>query len=253
MKVSGDIVERPHSGRQENRSMNVESLKNYGRPYSETMPALPGAVQKRIRSEGAKVLRKHLGRLGLLRLLLLTWREKRRMLRMDLDPVRRKGVTNEKFIDLMVGQTAMFSATVKLVGMDRALSIFREIMDRVAIPLNEALQPSRSELEQLGDPFAAFRKYLLAFFEAENRAGLHEYRVGEDSDDALAVDVTYCAFCEIPKRLGIMEACESGCYSDEVFFPGFLEPLGLRFVRTQTLARKGDCCDFRFERARGSD
>jgi len=28
--------------------MNVEALKNYGRPYSETMTALPGAVQKRI-------------------------------------------------------------------------------------------------------------------------------------------------------------------------------------------------------------
>ena len=228
-------------------------MKNYGRPFSDTMTTLPAAVQNKIRRESAKVIRSHLGLAGLLRLLLLSWRERRRMRRADLDFVRGKGLTNRKFIDLMVGQTAMFSATVKLVGMDRALSIFREIMDRVAIPLNEALQPSRSELEQLGDPFAAFRKYLLAFFEAENRAGLHEYRVVEDSDDALAVDVTYCAFCEIPKRLGIMEACESGCYSDEVFFPGFLEPLGLRFVRTQTLARKGDCCDFRFERARGSD
>ena len=51
--------------------MNVESLKNYGRPYSETMTALPGVVQQRIRSEGAKVFRKHLGLLGLLRLFLL--------------------------------------------------------------------------------------------------------------------------------------------------------------------------------------
>ena len=172
------------------------------------------------------------------------------MRRIDLDPVREKGLANQAFIDLMIGQTAMFSATVKLAGMDRALSIFREIMDRVAIPMNEALQPSISELEQVGDPFAAFRKYLLAFFEAENEAGLHEYRVVEDSDDAIAVDVTYCAFCEIPRRLGVMEACESGCYADEVFFPGYLEPLGVRFVRTKTLARKGDCCNFRYERAR---
>ena len=36
---------------------------------------------------------------------------------------------------------------------------------------------------------------------------------------------------------------------DQVFFPGYLEPFGLRFVRTQTLGRKGDHCDFRFERA----
>jgi hypothetical protein len=228
--------------------MNVESLKNYGRPYSETMTALPGAVQKGIRSEGAKVFRKRLGLLGLLRLLLLSWREKRRMLRMDLDPVRRKGVTNEKFIDFLVGNTAMFLATERMVGMEPALSIHREIMDEVATLMNEAILPSRSEFEQVEDPFGAFRAYLLAFFEAEEKAGLHEFRVVEDSDEALAVDVTYCAFCEIPKRLGIVEACESGCYSDEVFFPGFLEPFGIRFVRTQTLARQGDHCDFRFER-----
>lgn len=101
--------------------MNVESLKNYGRPYSETMTALPGAVRKRIRSEGAKVFRRHLGLLGLLRLLLLSWREKRRMLRMDLDPVRRKGVTNQKFIDFLVGNTAMFLATKRMVGMAGAV------------------------------------------------------------------------------------------------------------------------------------
>jgi hypothetical protein len=151
--------------------MDVESLKNYGRPYTETMTELPGAAQKRIRREGAKVIRRHLGLLGLLRLLVLTWREKRRMLRMDLDPVRRKGVTNEKFIDLIVGNTAMFSATVKMVGMDRALAIHREIMDEVAGPLNEALLPSSSEIEHLDDPFGAFRRYMLAFFEAETEGG----------------------------------------------------------------------------------
>jgi len=228
--------------------MNVESLKNYGRPYSETMTALPHAVQKRIRREGAKVIRKHLGLLGLLRLLFLTWREKRRMLRVDLDPIRRRGLANDKFINFIIQNTAMFSATAKMVGVDRALTIHREIMDQVAVPMNEALLPSRSEFERLDDLFGAFRQYMLAFLKAEKKAGLHEYRIVEDSDDAIDICMTYCAFCEIPRHLGIMEACESGCYSDEVFFPRFLEPLGLRFVRTKTLARKGDHCDFRFER-----
>jgi hypothetical protein len=219
----------------EDRIMRVESLKNYGRPFSETMTELPDAVRKRIRGEGAKVIRRRLGLFGMLRFLFLTWKEKRRMRRMA-------------FIDLLVENTAMFSATAEMVGMERALSIHHAIMDRVAVPLNEALIPSSSEFGQLEDPFGALRKYLLAFFEAEHKAGLHEYRVVEDSDDALAVDVTYCAFCEIPKCLGIMDACEPGCYSDEVFMPHFLGPLGLRLVRTKTLAPKGDRCDFRYER-----
>ena len=228
--------------------MTVDSLKNYGRPFSETMTTLPGSLRKRVHREGMKVIRKEVGLLGLLRLALLSRWEKRRLLGMSLDPVRERGLRDRAFIDLIVEQTAMFTATVKMVGMDRALGIHRAIMDRVAGPLNEALLPSRSELEGLGNPFAAFRQYLLAFFEAERRAGLHEYRIVEDSESALAVDVTYCAFCEIPKRLGCMQACEPGCYSDEVFFPGFLEPFGIRFVRTQTLARAGSHCDFRFER-----
>ncbi len=70
--------------------MKVESLKNYGCPYSETMTELPDSVEKRIRGEGAKVIRKRLGLFGMLRFLLLTWMEKRRMRRMDLGPVRRR-------------------------------------------------------------------------------------------------------------------------------------------------------------------
>ena len=32
--------------------MSDESLKNYGQPFSDTMTALPDAVQKQIRREG---------------------------------------------------------------------------------------------------------------------------------------------------------------------------------------------------------
>ncbi len=49
-------------------------------------------------------------------------------------------------------------------------------------------------------------------------------------------------------RKTIMDACEPGCYLDEVFMPHFLGPLGLCLVRTKTLARKGDRCDLRYER-----
>jgi hypothetical protein len=228
--------------------MNVESLKNYGRPLSDTMTTLPSALEKRIRSTGAKVMRKHLGLLGMLRLLLLTWQEKRRMRRIDLAAVRSKGLSNERFIDWMLEQTAMFSATVKMVGMEKALSIHREIMEQVVVPMIEALYPSGADFERLDDPAGAFRQYMLAYYEAEDKAGLYEYRIAEDDDEALAVDVTYCALCEIPKRLGVIEACEPFCYADEVFLPDSLEPFGLRFVRTQTLGRKGEHCDFRFER-----
>jgi hypothetical protein len=100
------------------------------------------------------------------------------------------------------------------------------------------------------DVFKAYRNFLMAFFIAEKNAGLHEYEVVEDSKDAMAINITYCAFCEIPRLCGIIEACEPSCYADEVSIPNGLEPLGIRFIRTKTLARGGDCCDYRFERIR---
>jgi hypothetical protein len=41
--------------------MNFESLKDYGRPFSETMTALPDSVRRLARSQGAKVIRKEMG------------------------------------------------------------------------------------------------------------------------------------------------------------------------------------------------
>ncbi len=228
--------------------MNVESLKNFGRPYSETMTEIPADLRRRMRREGARVLRRHLGLLGLLRCGFLAWREERRMRRADLDAIRARGLRNEAFVAFLVQNTALFSATARIVGIDRAKAIHREIMDRIATPLNDEILPATADFERFDDPFDAFRHWMRAFLEAEREAGLHDYRIVEDSDDALAIDMTYCAFCEVPKALGARDACDSGCYSDEVSLPGLLEPFGVRFVRTRTLARGGRHCDFRFER-----
>ena len=228
--------------------MRVEELKNYGRPYSETMVKLPQPVQRRIKKESSNVVRRHLGFLGSLRLLILARREKKRMKGVDLTSVRQKGLTSDLFIEHTINNTALFSALAQITGTEEAVAIYYEIMDKVSNLMNEAMLPSLDELQGMENDFKAFRDYLIAFFRAEKEAGLHDYQVVEDSDRAIALNVTYCAFCEIPRLCGIVEACDPSCYSDEVFFPGYLEPLGLRFVRTKTLARGGDCCDFRFEK-----
>lgn len=231
--------------------MKVQELKNYGRSYAETMPNLPKPVQKMIKKASFRVVRKHLGVLGSLRLLILAGRERKRFEAVDLGPVKERGLASMPFIQFMIQNTALFSAMTKMVGPEKAQTAFYEIMDNTSGPMNEATLPSGDELGEVGNAFQAFRDYLIAFFEAEKKDGLHDYEIVEDSDEAIAINVTYCAFCEIPRLCGIVEACDPSCYSDEVFFPGYLEPFGIRFVRTKTLARGGDCCDFRFERIEG--
>jgi hypothetical protein len=228
--------------------MKVEELKNYGRPYSETMVRLPQPVQRRIKKESFRVVRQHLGFLGNLRLMILARREKKRLQGVDLTSVREKGLTSELFIEQTIHNTALFSAMARITGTEGAVAIYYQIMDKVSILMNEAILPSTDQLRGMENDFKAFRDYLMAFFAAEKEAGLHDYEVAEESDRAIALNVTYCAFFEIPRLCGIVEACDPSCYSDEVFFPGYLEPLGVRFVRTKTLARGGDFCDFRFEK-----
>ncbi len=228
--------------------MKIQELKNYGRSYAETMPNLPQPVRKLIKKASSAVVREHLGTLRSLRLLMLARREKKRFGGVDLTAVKERGLVSEPFIQEMIRNAAMFSAMKEMVGTERARAVFCEIMDNVSCPMNEAILPSAEELGEEEDALQAFRDYLMAFFEAEKEDGLHDYEFVEDSDRVVALNVTYCAFCEIPRLCGVVEACDPSCYSDEVFFPGYLEPLGIRFVRTKTLARGGDCCDFRFER-----
>jgi len=228
--------------------MKVQEMKNYGRSYAETMLNFPQPVQKLIKKVSSEVVRRHLGLFGSLHLLMLARRERKRFRGVDLMSVKERGLASEAFINEMIRNTAMFSAMKEMAGTEKARAVFFEIMDNVSCPMNEAILPSGEELGEEGNAFQAFRDYLMAFFQAEKEDGLHDYEVVEDSDRVIAINVTYCAFCEIPRLCGIVESCDPSCYSDEVFFPGHLEPLGIRFVRTKTLARGGDCCDFRFEK-----
>ena len=228
--------------------MKVEELKNYGKAYSETIAENSRELKKLLNKEGIKVVRQHLGILGSLRLMLLARRERKRLTGVDLTPVRQKGLTSDFFIQYLIENTASFSAMTQITGKEKAIAISHDIMDKIAWPMNELLYPSVDQYKQMEDPFQAYRDYMRALMVAEKNAGLHDYEVIEDSDKATAINITYCAFSEIPRLCGIVEACESACYGDELFFPSYLEPLGIRFVRTKTLARGDDCCDYRFER-----
>lgn len=230
--------------------MKVEDLKNFGRPLNELMAEIPGSVQRMMAVDALKVIKKHLGFAGTVRVFIGAWKEMRCMKSIDLSIVRQKGVKDEKFIKTMTGNAALFSAMKKMTDMEKTLVIHFQIMDKIAGPMNLAMLPPVSEIKKFQEKdgaFDAFRQYIMALFAADKKAGLHDFEIVENSDKAVAIDVTWCAYCKIPELLGILEACEPACYSDEVFFPGFLEPLGIRFIRTRTLGKKGNSCDFRFE------
>jgi hypothetical protein len=228
--------------------MDYRELKNFGVPMNRSMREAERLLDARLRRKAFRVVLKRLGIINTLRLLLSLGKERARMAEAVPSLVGLNGLQDEYFITMLLERTAFFSAMARLVGKDKALDVHKEITDFIGPAINRIVFPPTDEIERFSDPFDVFRKYVLSMMEADRREGIHEFNVVEDSDKAFAMDVTYCAFAEIPNRLGIPEACLPNCYSDDVFLPDYLRPLGVRFVRTGTIARGDFQCDFRFER-----
>ena len=228
--------------------MKVADLKNYGRSMSETMLSIPKRVKRGIERKGLSIMRKHLGFFGTLCLLVRTGIEKRRMKKIDISPIHQRGQLGEEFIETVVEKTALFSALQRFVGGKKALDIHYEIMDEVAGDLMIHLLPGPEDFNACDDPFVAAKSYIFALMEADGRVGAHLSEIVEDTPDTFQVNITYCAWCEIPKLLGVPESALPDCYGDDVFFPAVSEEIGLRFKRVGTIARGDRVCDFRFER-----
>ena len=72
----------------------------------------------------------------------------------------------------------------------------------------------------------------------------------EKSGDAVAFAMKSCFYLDSFERYGVPELTELYCDCDDLIYED-LSPQ-VRWARTRTLGRGDDCCDFRFERVRGS-
>ncbi len=234
--------------------MDVKNLKNYGVDIATTMASLPPAVRKRMEAVSRRVTLKRLGLFKVLRLPGLIREDEAKMRAVDLSPLRGRGLDKEELRAAALSQFAAFAAVARLAGTEKATEIFEEIVREVGRDVWEAQAPTAEAFDSCGgDGFAAFRAYFDAMMEANRRAGVLEYDVAEDSDDAVQYDVNSCAFLELAALLGYPEATRHLCLADDVYFPDECRKIGARFIRAGTLARGDRRCDFRFERDRGKD
>jgi len=223
-------------------------LKNFGKPLTDMTSDRTDAQQKELRQTSLKLFKKHLGLFNMIRLMFLSAKESRRLSEKNLASVYNKGLTNAVFIESQIGFAAMFSAMSKLVGIDKTLEIFYELMEEIVPKTILEWAPTSVDFKQFDDPFAVFKDWLLAMFDANQQAGVHVIELVENNDDAFQINCVYCAWHEIAKQLGIEEACLPSCYTDDIYLPKMCQSLGIRYERTTTLARGGDICDFRFVR-----
>ncbi len=218
---------------------------------SDLSADLPEETRKHISAVSFKVVRNHLGLFNLIRFIISTALENRRMSGIDLQSIRQKGLVNDKFIKSQIKFAAVYSAMSKIVGKEKALEILNKITAEVAPIIFPSITPSPDDFKRSGDSWEAWKRYFMAMAEADKAAGCHVYEEVENTETTLQMNCIYCAWYEIPKQLGVKEACLPNCYADDVYLPDALKSIGIEFKRTTTIASGGDCCDFRFERITG--
>ena len=226
----------------------VEDLKNYGKPLSDIMLEPEGEKSRKEMTRIVRAkLRREFGLISMMKLMLKLRKETNRGKIQDWSSLSERGMTDQRFLDLLITQMAAMKALADVVGEKKASNTYRRILNQTA-DMTATMYPSAEELKACGDAWVSFKEYTKALMAANVRAGLHEVELVEDSPRVIAFNVKYCVWCEVAKKLADASLCYfTSCYQDEVFFPKAVSGVGGRFTRTGTLATGAPVCDFRFE------
>jgi len=226
----------------------VQDLKNYGKPLSDVMlGAEAKKYSKGMRKTLIAELRRELGLIGIMKLMLKSRKEINRGKALDWSSLNEHGMTNKIFLNDVIRQMAAGKALADMIGKDKASDIFRRILNQTA-DISTTLFPSAEDFKACGDVVASFKEYGKAMFAASKQAGILEMEIVEDSPRALALNVKYCVWCEVAKKLGDPYLCYfTNCYADEVIWPKAVAAAGGRWTRTGTMATGAPVCYNRFE------
>ena len=226
--------------------MKVEELKNYGRPLSDVI--LDPENEKQMMKVVRKELRKELGIMGTIKLLLEIRKEIKLIRNRDWSRLKEHGPVDDRFIESVLQQAAAMKVLGKMMGIDKATGFYHRLIERVQYDVSAPILPSVEEFKACGDAFSALKQYAKAMIDADQRVGIHEIDIIEDTPKAFAYNVKYCIWNEVARKVGVSQLCYAGrCYGDEVFFSTVLPKAGVTFKRTATLTLGQSVCDPRFE------
>ena len=228
--------------------MELKNLKNYGVPQTKVHEIVLKEVMEELSKTRSAIMGKHLDSTNLERFQSIRAAEMEQMAKQDFSTIRAKGLSDNEYIQFRIGNTASFSAMSKILGIEKAIEVSNELMEAANLKVLPATLPAVDDFKEFEDQFTAFKEYILALYKANKKVGSLDFELADNTDDTFQINVTYCTWYEIPKQLGIQEACLSSCYNDDIYFPNLCKPLGIEYKRANTIARGGDCCDFRFER-----
>jgi hypothetical protein len=227
--------------------MKPYELRNYGKSVAEMNRLVPREVFLQIRKDSMKVLKKHMSFFKRFKMARIMRKERKRFMYANLFEVKEKGMKDDRFIMSVVGKAAYFSALTKTVGVEKAIEIDKDLTKYSADLRMEYMMPPAEEWEKVDDPFAALKEWVIAFWKGNRGANIFQHEIVEDSEKALQVNCTYCAFAKIGEVVEEQKSTYSFCYFDDLRF-SHLEKAGIKYTRSKALANGDKCCDFRFEK-----
>lgn len=228
--------------------MEIENTRGYGIAVSDAEGSWDSAFKSRIKKTALKTIMKQLTFLQKIQVLIWFYKEKKRAAKLDLSDIRAKGMTNEAFIKQQLEYISLFSTLTKVLNKECALKIMYSVMDATAAEALLLSMPEIDDVKKFGDSIEFFRKYMAVLPEASKKAGCHEITIMEDSTNIIRLDINWCVWLELAKKMDVPEACLANCYADDLAYPDYFRALGIKYSRKGTLAQGKKCCDLRFEK-----
>ena len=128
----------------------------------------------------------------------------------------------------------LIRAFCEAFGKEKTYEVVRNAMAKIA------LETGRRDAEKYGKGLDSFRENCLPTWDAH---GALKKEAKENTPECCAFDVTYCAYANLYKELGVSEiGALVSCCRDLPYIQGFDD--SIEFSRSKTIMEGCDCCDF---------
>lgn len=232
----------------ESKEIKIENARGYGVAMSDLEGSWDPAFKSKIKKISMKIIMKQLSFFQKIQLLYFFYKEKKKAKNIDLSDIKSKGMTNTSFINQQLEYISTFSALAKVLNKEKALKIMYSVMDATASEAFSLSALTVEEVKQFGDSMDFFRKYFSAFCEASIKAGCYDMIISENTINCIQIDIKWCIWYELAKKMNVPEACIPNCYADDLYYPDYFKSFGIKYSRKGTLAKGHEYCDCRFER-----
>ncbi len=229
--------------------MKVEDLKNYGKNIMEMgISSMPAGKKLRVLKATGKFSLKLLwalgtgGTIGLLKTFKGDFHAAREL---DWSDLLARGISR-KDLDNIIKKFVVNKAVAAKIGRDRLQALRFEFGDSASYEIMEEMFASAATFTACGrgDFLPPFKQYYKALMDRMTESGIEAYTIAKDDQDSFQLNVTYCAFYEVAKKLGDPYLCYiTSCRGDEVYFGQLCKEAGFEYHREGTLATGKSVCD----------